>query len=227
MTLELFATSAFGATDGPPRCGDVEVWAERQGLGDLVGLDEAGRGPLAGPVVAAAVALPRPSPVEGLDDSKRLTERRRKALFEQVREHALGFAVAVVDPDEIDRLNILGASLEAMRRAWSEVVGDRPALERALVLVDGNQRVALPDGVDQRTLVKGDRRSTNIAAASILAKVTRDRLMLLAHERWPLYGFDRHKGYPTAAHRAAIARLGPCPIHRRSFRLLPGAGPTC
>ena len=201
------------------RCGQAEAWAQRQGIRALIGLDEAGRGPLAGPVVAAAVALPSPCPIAGLDDSKRLSEVRREALVAPIHAHALAWAVAIVEPAEIDRLNILRASLEAMRRAWADVIADVPNLRGAVVLVDGNQRAPLPGDVDQRPLVKGDARSLNIAAASILAKVTRDHLMVAYDAQWPQYGFAGHKGYPTAAHRAALREHGPSPIHRMSFRL--------
>ncbi|MGM0574153.1 MAG: ribonuclease HII [Myxococcota bacterium] len=211
----------FGGASDAGGCGQVEAWFADRGQTLLVGLDEAGRGPLAGPVVAAAVALPSPCPVEGLDDSKRLTARRRDALFDRVRAEAIAWGIARADPDEIDRVNILRASLSAMVRAWRQAVDRHGPLRSAVALVDGNQPAPLPRGVVQRTLVKGDSRSLNVAAASILAKVTRDRLMVEYHARWPDYGFDRHKGYPSAQHRDAIRRLGPCPIHRRSFRLLP------
>jgi ribonuclease HII len=200
-------------------CGQIEAWAAAQGYGRLMGLDEAGRGPLAGPVVAAAVVLPDPCPIVGLDDSKKLTERQREALFEPILQHAVASAISEVDAPTIDRMNILQASLRAMALCWEDIIGDQPDLASALVLVDGNQRAPLPDGVEQRPIVKGDARSLHIAAASILAKVTRDRLMRKHHERWPVYGFDRHKGYPTAAHVAAIHEHGPSPIHRRTFRV--------
>lgn len=209
--------------DLPRFCGQLEAWAEQQGLGPLIGLDEAGRGPLAGPVVAAACALPSPCPIAGLDDSKKLTAAARDGLYEAIIAESRAWSVAVVEPAVIDEINILQASLRAMAAAWREVVASSPALAEAVVLVDGNQRAPLPADVDQRTAVKGDSRSTHIAAASILAKVTRDRLMVAYDARWPEYGFAQHKGYPTAAHLAALAEHGPCPIHRRSFRLGPRA----
>lgn len=212
----------FGGTRTSLHCGQVEDWARAQGYGRLVGLDEAGRGPLAGPVVAAAVVLPLPCPIEGLDDSKKLSERQREALFGPILEHAIATAICEIDAATIDRMNILRASLRAMALCWESVVRGQPDLEGALVLVDGNQRAPLPEVVEQRPIVKGDARSLHIAAASILAKVTRDRIMREHHERWPAYGFDRHKGYPTAAHVAAIHAHGPSPIHRRTFRV-PGA----
>ena len=209
----------FGNTPATIVCGQVESWARAQGYQLLLGLDEAGRGPLAGPVVAAAVVLPNDCQIEGLDDSKRLTERQREALFDPIIEGAVATSIASVDAQTIDEMNILRASLHAMALSWQGVMNDRPDLEQALVLVDGNQRAPLPDHVEQRPIVKGDAKSLHIAAASILAKVTRDRLMVEHHERWPVYGFDRHKGYPTAAHAAAIREHGPCPIHRLSFRV--------
>jgi len=217
----------FGATAGDGyRCGEVEAWAQRQGFAHLIGLDEAGRGPLAGPVVCAACALPPSCPLEGLDDSKRLSEKARERLFEPIKTHAIAWSVVAVEADEIDRLNILRASLEGMHRAWQAVVDAHPDLQQALVLVDGNQRAPLPSEVDQRPIVKGDARSMNIAAASILAKVTRDRMMVTHHAQWPVYGFAQHKGYPTRQHQEAIATHGPCPIHRRSFRLGPEQDPS-
>jgi len=157
-----------------------------------------------------------------LDDSKRLSERQREALFEPIKEHAFAFAIAEVDAATIDELNILRASLRAMALSWEGVIEKHPTARQALVLVDGNQRAPLPGDVEQRPIVKGDSRSLHIAAASILAKVTRDRRMVEHHAAWPAYGFDRHKGYPTAAHAAAIREHGYCPIHRRTFRV-PGA----
>jgi ribonuclease HII len=203
----------------PSRPGEVEAWARSRGLGVLVGCDEAGRGPLAGPVVCAACALPDPCPIEGIDDSKRLDAAERERLDGLVRTHALAFAVVEVGPEEVDRLNILRASLAGMARAWEEVVRARPELRRSLVVVDGRDRLPLPDGVDQRPIVGGDARSLAIGAASILAKVARDRRMVALHAELPLWGFDRHKGYPTPQHLDALRRHGPSPIHRRSFRL--------
>jgi len=179
--------------------------------GPAAGVDEAGRGPLAGPVVAAAVVLDRRRPVAGLADSKQLSARRREALAEAIRDRALAWGMAVVEPADIDRLNILQATFRAMRESL-EALG----LDPVLVRIDGNRAPDLPWPV--QTVVGGDRIDRAISAASILAKVHRDHLMLALHERWPQYGFDRHKGYPTAAHRAALERHGPCPAHRRSYR---------
>ena len=176
------------------------------------GVDEAGRGCLAGPVAAGAVILPAGFHAEGLTDSKKVSEPRRRALEQVIKREALAWAVGVVWPEEIDRINILQASLKAMRLALARL---RTGPE--LVLVDGNQRIpvlALP----QETIVDGDALEQAISAASILAKVFRDRLMTSLDKRYPGYGFARHKGYGSAAHRAALAALGPCRMHRRSFR---------
>lgn len=175
------------------------------------GVDEAGRGPLAGPVVAAAVILDPDRPIEGLNDSKKLSPRTRERLDALIRERALGYAVAVSTVDEIDRINILQASLLAMRRALL-ALSPRPDL----ALIDGN-RAPERVGMALRCVIGGDASEPAIAAASILAKVDRDRRMLAMHQRYPEYGFDRHMGYPTAQHRAALLRFGPTPEHRRSF----------
>ena len=190
----------------------------------LIGLDEAGRGPLAGPVVVAACALPYPCPIAGINDSKQLTEDEREALFEPIMRHALGVGIVVVEHDVIDEMNILRASLHGMALAWEQLVEQLPHLRPSVVLVDGKDRAPLPTEVDQRPIIKGDSRSTNIAAASILAKVSRDRIMRDYHSVYPQYGFDRHKGYPTIEHRSLVEQHGPCPIHRRSFNM--PAGPT-
>lgn len=176
----------------------------------LCGVDEAGRGPLAGPVFAAAVILDPARPVEGLADSKTLSARRRDALAQAIRAHAVAWAVASASVEEIDALNILQASLLAMRRAVEglDVTPDR-------VQVDGlhRPRLALP----VEAVVRGDATIAEIAAASIIAKVTRDEEMLALHRRHPQYGFDRHKGYPTRAHLEALRVNGACAAHRRSF----------
>lgn len=186
-----------------------ELWARGA---SVAGVDEAGRGPLAGPVVAAAVVLDPMRPVEGLRDSKLLTPRQRVRLARLIRARARAWAVCRVGPRRIDALNILEATWHAMRGAVA-----RLAVAPSVVLVDGHLRV--PGlGMPQRAIVRGDRRSASIAAASILAKVARDRAMRGADRRYPGYGFAAHKGYATAAHLEALARLGPCPLHRRSFR---------
>lgn len=180
----------------------------RQSL--VAGIDEAGRGPLAGAVMAAAVILDPARPIEGLTDSKKLTERRREQLFDEIRARALAWSIARATAEEIDRLNILQATFLAMQRAL-DGLGVRPAS----ALVDGNQAPKL--GLPVTAIVKGDLTEPAISAASILAKVSRDRELLELHRRYPHYGFDRHKGYPTQAHMQALAEHGPCPEHRRSF----------
>lgn len=179
--------------------------------GPVAGVDEAGRGPLAGPVVAAAVVLDPHRPITGLADSKQLSARRRESLAEAIRLRATAWGLAVVGPEDIDRLNILQATFRAMHEAL-----DALSLDPVLVRIDGNRGPDLPWPV--QTVVGGDRLDRAISAASILAKVHRDELMLELHQRWPQYGFDRHKGYPTRAHLAALELHGPCPAHRRSFR---------
>jgi ribonuclease HII len=176
----------------------------------VAGVDEAGRGPLAGPVFAAAVVLDASRPIPGLRDSKRLSAPARERLHDAIVERARGWAVGVAEVEEIDRLNILQATLLAMRRAVF-ALPEPPAL----VQVDGTQRPVLPMAV--QTVVRGDASVPAISAASILAKVRRDRLCAELHARHPQYGFDVHKGYPTAAHLDALRRHGPCPAHRRSF----------
>ena len=178
--------------------------------GLVAGVDEAGRGPLAGPVVAAAVILDDQRPIAGLADSKKLSPARREALFDEIRAHALCFSIAEASVEEIDRLNILQATLLAMRRA---VQGLR--LKPVMVLVDGNRLPVLD--VPAEAIVKGDARVQTISAASILAKVHRDRWCAQLHERYPQYGFAGHKGYGTAAHMAALRAHGACPEHRRTF----------
>lgn len=213
-----------GRTPGFPSGWEWErEWWSRGRL-RVAGVDEAGRGPLAGPVVAAAVVLPPDFDVAGLGDSKRMTAKQREEQFARLCEAATAWHVAVVDAGTIDRLNILEATRLAMREALAGLAGRCDA-----ALVDGLPVPDLP--VPARAIVGGDAQSPSIAAASILAKVTRDRLMMEYAEKYPQYGFDRHKGYPTAAHLEALRTYGPCPIHRRSFRpvaewLGSGAGRT-
>ncbi|CAN5311476.1 ribonuclease HII [soil metagenome] len=183
------------------------IW---HGPGLMAGVDEAGRGPLAGPVVAAAVMLDDANPIQGLADSKVLTEKKRERLFDEIRAKALCCCIAEASVEEIDRLNILQATLLAMRRA---VEGLR--LKPAMVLVDGNRLPVLK--VPAEAIVKGDSKVPAISAASILAKVYRDRQCVLMHERHPEYGFATHKGYPTAEHLAALQRHGVTAWHRRTF----------
>lgn len=187
---------------------EEQIYAE--GFRLICGVDEAGRGPLAGPVCAAAVILPRGLEIPGLDDSKKLTEKKREALFEPVKAAAISWGIAFAQVDEIEELNILGASFLAMNRAIEQL---DPAPE--LALIDGNRNSGI--NFASRCVVKGDSRCADIAAASVLAKVTRDRYMLEMTELYPQYAFERHKGYGTKQHYEAIRRYGPCPIHRKSF----------
>ena len=180
------------------------------GVAPVCGVDEAGRGPLAGPVCAAAVILPRGAEIPGLDDSKKLTEKKREALYASITETAVSYGIAFATVEEIGERNILNAALLAMDRAIALL--DAPP---ALALIDGNQSRGV--SVPCRCVVRGDSRCASIAAASILAKVTRDRYMREMAERYPQYGFERHKGYGTAAHYAALRAYGPCPIHRPGF----------
>ena len=177
----------------------------------IAGVDEAGRGPLAGPVVAAAVVLPENFDVPGINDSKKLSEKKREALFPVIKSRAIAFGIGMAEHEEIDRINILQASLLAMRRAVEalKILPD-------YLLIDG--KFTIDSTIDQRSVIKGDALSLSIAAASILAKVSRDRMMVALDLRYPEYGFSRHKGYPTKAHKEAILTHGPCPIHRKSFR---------
>ena len=181
----------------------------------IAGVDEAGRGPLAGPVIAAAVVLAPGQAIDGVRDSKQLTARQRQALVESIRDQALSWSIARADREEIDSLNILQATMLAMQRAVLklECIPGR-------IQIDGNHapRFDAQLTVITETVVGGDRKCPAIAAASILAKVYRDDIMIDLHLRYPEYGFDRHKGYPTADHRAALERYGPCDEHRRSFR---------
>ena len=174
------------------------------------GVDEAGRGPLAGPVVVAAVILPTRYDLEYLDDSKRLTAPRRERLAPQIESQAIAFSVEFVEVDEIDRVNILQATMNGMLRAVMKL---KPAPQCAMI--DGNRAPSLSCEVN--TVIGGDRLVASISAASVLAKVYRDRLMISMHELYPEYGFDRHKGYPTAYHLERLKTLGACPIHRKSF----------
>ena len=184
----------------------------------IVGADEAGRGPLAGPVCAAAVALPSDFPFELLADSKALSEKKRLQAEIVIKEKAIAWAIAWGTPTEIDKINILNASLLAMKRAYLLVEKqlDSKGLTPEILLVDGNKR---PDiNIPCKAIVKGDATVHEIMAASILAKNARDRIMVLAAKRWPQYGFEKHKGYPCASHKAALRQFGPCPIHRLTFK---------
>ncbi len=176
----------------------------------ICGIDEAGRGPLAGPVCAAAVILPPHVEIEGLNDSKKLSDKRRRELVPVIKEKAIAYFVAFSDEKEIDDINILQATFLAMERAVSQL-----SVKPEILLIDGNREKDF--GIPVETIVKGDSRSVSIAAASVLAKVTRDDFMLEMAEKYPEYKFEVHKGYGTKAHYQALEQVGPCPIHRMSF----------
>ena len=193
----------------------TELWSIENeiydsGLSPLCGVDEAGRGPLDGPVCAAAVILPRGLVIEGLNDSKKLSGKKRESLYDEIVEKAVAYGIAFASVEEIEEKNILEATFLAMNRAIEKL-----AVRPALALIDGNRDKGI--AVPARCVIGGDGKCADIAAASILAKVTRDRYMLQLAGQYPQYGFDKHKGYGTAAHYAAIRVYGPSPIHRMSF----------
>ena len=189
---------------------DFEKEALAKGYNSVCGVDEAGRGPLAGPVCAAAVILPEGVIIDGVNDSKKLSEKKRESLFDVIREQALSYSIAYATVDEIEEINILNATMLAMRRAI-----DGLDIKADYAMIDGNK--IPPIDIDAECIVKGDAKSMSIACASILAKVSRDRLLYKYAEEYPMYGFDKHKGYGTKVHREAILKYGPCPYHRKSF----------
>lgn len=189
---------------------EIEDGLYAEGYSVICGVDEAGRGPLAGPVCAAAVILPPHAEIPGLNDSKKLTDKRRRELFPIIQQQALAYGIAFASHEEIDEINILQATFLAMKRALAQL-----ETQPDMVLVDGNRLTEF--GLPAKSVVKGDSLSANIAAASVLAKVTRDDLMLTEAEHYPQYGFEIHKGYGTKAHYAALREYGPCAIHRQSF----------
>ncbi len=209
---------------------EFEQDTQNKGYKVIAGIDEAGRGPLAGPVVSAAVILPEGFTCPGVTDSKKLSEKKREALFPEIRRQALAVGIGMADHKEIDRINILQASLLSMKRAVQDLAvgansldpnsSDTNSLKSGFLLpdfllIDGKFTIDMD--LPQLAIVKGDSRSISIAAASIIAKVTRDRLMAKLHKTYPQYNFIRHKGYPTKAHRQAIIEHGPCPVHRKTF----------
>ena len=189
---------------------EIEDGLYAEGITAICGVDEAGRGPLAGPVCAAAVILPPHLELPGLNDSKKLTDKRRRELFPIIKEQAIAYGIGFASEAEIDEINILQATFLAMQRAIDQLNG-----QAGFALIDGNRQKDF--GLPVMTVVKGDSRSANIAAASVLAKVSRDDLMLQMTETYPQYGFDVHKGYGTKAHYEALRNHGPSPIHRMSF----------
>ncbi len=196
---------------------ELENALHAEGLTLICGVDEAGRGPLAGPVCAAAVILPQGFLPKGLNDSKKLTEKKREALFPVIQENAVSWSVAFGTVEEIERLNILQATFLAMNRAIAAL---NPQPEFALIDGNRNREILVPS----RAVVGGDGRCASVAAASVLAKVSRDRLMLELARQYPQYGFEAHKGYGTRAHYEALRRFGPCPVHRLSFLKSAGYG---
>lgn len=188
-----------------------EKQAMLSGYKVIAGVDEAGRGPLAGPVVSAAVVLPENFDVSGINDSKKLSEKKREAFFPVIQNLAVAFGIGLADHEEIEQINILQASLLSMKRAVEAL-----SVTPDYLLIDG--KFTIDSSIDQRSVIKGDALSLSIAAASILAKVTRDRIMTDLDLQYPEYGFKRHKGYPTKAHKEAILTHGPCPVHRKSFK---------
>ena len=202
MARQLAVSSAFWP---------FEREAQSAGHRYIAGIDEAGRGPLAGPVVAAAVILAPDTPLRGVQDSKRLTAQQRDVAYAVIHQRALAYGIGIVSHDQIDRHNILWATKQAMMQAIRQL-----ALRPDFLLIDGSE--GLPLAVPQRPIIRGDACCASIAAASVIAKVTRDRLMVAYAKHFPFYGFERHKGYPTPEHYASLQQYGPCAIHRRSFR---------
>lgn len=193
---------------------EVELFPDEEKKKIICGTDEAGRGPLAGPVVAAAVILPPDFPFDILNDSKKLSEKEREEAEKVIKKKAAAYSVAVIEHSVIDRINILAASLLGMKKSSEEVYSSHPF---DILLCDGNKTPSVPFPVE--AVVRGDALIHEIMAASILAKCERDRIMTEAGRIWPQYGFEKHKGYPTKQHYAAIEKYGPCPIHRLSFKL--------
>lgn len=189
---------------------EYEQSAELKGYKAICGVDEAGRGPLAGPVCAAAVILPPNTIIDGVNDSKKLTEKKRETLFDVIKETAVSYCIAYASVEEIESINILNATMLAMKRAVEGL-----DVKADYAMIDGNKMP--PIDIDGETIVKGDAKSMSIACASILAKVSRDRLLYEYAKEYPQYQFDKHKGYGTVAHREAILEYGPCPYHRMSF----------
>ena len=192
-----------------------------QGTTSIAGIDEAGRGPLAGPVVVACVVMPRESMIEGVNDSKKVSEKKREKLYDEITQEAIAYGVGIISQEEIDKINILNATKEGLTLAIKEMEKDLKEKQRGfekpeIILVDALTKIDT-DHIPYRSIIKGDAKSYSIAAASIIAKVTRDRIMREWNEVYPMYGFAKHKGYGTASHIAAIKEYGLCPLHRRSF----------
>ncbi len=195
---------------------EFEHKALNRGYRQIAGIDEAGRGPLAGPVVSAAVILPENFSGQGITDSKKLSEKKRRTLFPYIKKHAICIATGIASHHEIDQINILQASLLSMKRSVENLSQTPDFIIPDFLLIDGKFTIEM--NIDQSAIVKGDSKSISIAAASIIAKVTRDGIMKKLHKEYPLYNFIQHKGYPTKAHKEAILKYGPCPVHRQTFK---------
>lgn len=199
----------------------IEKDLYEKGINNICGIDEAGRGPLAGPVVVASVIMPKDSMIEGVNDSKKVSEKKREILYEKIIEEAIAYGVGIIDQKEIDRINILNATKEGLTLCIKNLEADLKEKQRGfekpdIILVDALTKINT-DGISYQSIIKGDAKSYSIAAASIIAKVTRDRIMRQWDEVYPMYGFEKHKGYGTAAHIAAIKEYGICPLHRKTF----------
>lgn len=199
----------------------IEEELYEDGIQSIAGIDEAGRGPLAGPVVVASVMMPRNSMIEGVNDSKKVSEKKREILYDKIIEECISYGVGIIQQDEIDQINILNATKEGLTLSIKEmeqrlVEKKSQFLKPEIILVDALTKIDT-DGISYRSIIQGDAKSYSIAAASIIAKVTRDRIMRQWDEVYPQYGFEKHKGYGTAMHISAIKEYGLCPLHRRSF----------
>ena len=200
---------------------EIEENLYNEGITSIAGIDEAGRGPLAGPVVVASVIMPKESMIEGVNDSKKVSEKKREKLYEEIINECIAYGVGIINQEEIDKINILNATKEGLTKAIKEMENNlkekNQKIEKPeIILVDALTKIDT-DHIPYRSIIKGDSKSYSIAAASIIAKVTRDRIMRQWDEVYPMYGFARHKGYGTAAHMEAIREYGLCPLHRRSF----------
>ena len=200
---------------------EIEENLYNEGITSIAGIDEAGRGPLAGPVVVASVIMPRESMIEGVNDSKKVSEKKREKLYDEIINECIAYGVGIIDQEEIDKINILNATKEGLTKAIKEMENNlkekKQKIEKPeIILVDALTKIDT-DHIPYRSIIKGDSKSYSIAAASIIAKVTRDRIMRQWDEVYPMYGFAKHKGYGTAAHMEAIREYGLCPLHRRSF----------
>ena len=200
---------------------EQEKELREKGFNTICGIDEAGRGPLAGPVVVASVIMPEGSMIEGVNDSKKVSEKKREKLYEQIIEEAVAYGVGIIDQNEIDRINILNATKEGLTLCIKELEKDLKEKNRGIekpeiILVDALTKIDT-DHIPYQSIIKGDAKSYSIAAASIIAKVTRDRIMRQWDEVYPEYGFAKHKGYGTAMHISAIKQYGICPLHRKTF----------